>query len=88
MSFTVLKDDEVNAMLDDLRIDDLDEIRYVLAAALHEFSGNTQTPQDLFQQPPRMTTVHPDTQATSLYMPSCGPPGMACKSQNKCPIIC
>ncbi|KAL3962547.1 hypothetical protein ACCO45_004070 [Purpureocillium lilacinum] len=80
MTFTVLTDEQVNSVLEGLDLNELDEFRHVLASALHEFSTNTQADNDgVYQQPHRVTTYHPGTRATTLYMPSCGPEGMGCK---------
>ena len=80
MSLTVLSDDQVKAILNDLTLQEFEDFRHVLAGALHEFSTNTQAvDEEVFQQPLRITTRHPDTCATTLYMPSCGPDGMGCK---------
>ncbi|KAJ6437775.1 NAD(P)-binding domain [Purpureocillium lavendulum] len=70
----------VNAVLEGLDLNELDEFRHVLASALHEFSTNTEADDaGVYQQPHRVTTYHPGTRATTLYMPSCGPEGMGCK---------
>ena len=80
MTLTVLSDTQVSDILESLNIDELEQFRHVLAAGLHEFSTNTQADNDgAFQQPHRITTLHPGTKATTLYMPSCGPDGMGCK---------
>ncbi|KAM3438151.1 hypothetical protein MY4824_003394 [Beauveria thailandica] len=80
MTLTVLSDDQVNSILESLTLDELEEFRCVLAEALHEFSTGSQVDgADAFQQPHRITTQHPETKATTLYMPSCGPQGMGCK---------
>ncbi|KAF7560573.1 hypothetical protein G7046_g3563 [Stylonectria norvegica] len=76
MTFTVLSNDQTNAILESLSLDELDDFRLVLASALHEFSTNAD---EAFQQPHRTSTLHSDTGATTLYMPSCGPSGMGCK---------
>ncbi|CAM1506416.1 Fc.00g060570.m01.CDS01 [Cosmosporella sp. VM-42] len=76
MTFTVLSDDQVNAILENLNLDELDEFREELASALHEFSTNADAS---FEQPHRLSTLHKETSATTLYMPSCGPSGMGCK---------
>lgn len=82
MTFTVLTDEEVRAILEGLNIDGLEEFRQVLASALHEFSTNIQADEEgVYQQPHRVTTLHPGSQATTLYMPSCGPEGMGCKGE-------
>ncbi|OAA79025.1 NAD(P)-binding domain protein [Akanthomyces lecanii RCEF 1005] len=80
MTLTVLSDEQVNSIFESLNLDELEEFRHVLASALHEFSTGSQVDgADAFQQPHRITTVHPETKATTLYMPSCGPEGMGCK---------
>ncbi|KAL6690059.1 hypothetical protein J3F84DRAFT_390654 [Trichoderma pleuroticola] len=80
MTLTVLSDDQVKDILETLSLDELEDFRKTLADALHAFSTNLG-PDGLgvFQQPHRVSTLHPDTQATTLYMPSCGPSGMGCK---------
>ncbi|PHH90396.1 hypothetical protein CDD83_3810 [Cordyceps sp. RAO-2017] len=80
MTLTILSDEQVRTVLEGLSLDELDEFRHVLASALHEFSTNVEADdQGFYQQPPRLTTLHPDSRATTLYMPSCGPEGMGCK---------
>ncbi|KAK7418566.1 hypothetical protein QQX98_003911 [Neonectria punicea] len=78
MTLTILSDEQVNTVFENLNLDDLDEFRSVLASALHEFSTNVKAPME-FQQPRGVTTIHPDTQVKTSYMSSCGPCGMACK---------
>ncbi|KAF4460137.1 hypothetical protein FALBO_13096 [Fusarium albosuccineum] len=73
MTYTVLSDDQVNAILESLTVDELDEFRHVLASSLHEFSTGVPALEEAFQQPERISTLHPDTQAKTLYMPSCAP---------------
>ena len=80
MTLTVLSDDQVKSILEDLTVDELDEFRSILSSALNEFSTNTQAdPEGLYQQPHRTSTYHAGSKATTLYMPSCGPEGMGCK---------
>lgn len=77
---TVLSDDQVNSILENLKRDELEEFSNVLSRSLHEFSTNAQVADSgVFQQPRRVMTQHPETKATTLYMPSCGPKGMGCK---------
>ena len=84
MTLTVLSDDQVNTILEGLTLDELDEFSSVLSQSLHEFSTNAQVADSgVFQQPHRVTTRHPETQATTFYLPSCAPEGMGCKG-----IIC
>lgn len=84
MTFIVLSDDQVKDVLENLTVDELDEFRHVLSSALHEFSTNPKnTPVEPYQQPPRITTLHPTSKATTLYMPCAGPEGMGCKGKQK-----
>ncbi|KAF4982455.1 hypothetical protein FDECE_17508 [Fusarium decemcellulare] len=83
MTYTVLSDDQVNAILESLTVDELDEFRHVLASSLHEFSTGVPALEEAFQQPERISTLHPDTQAKTLYMPSCAPCGMGCKGKSQ-----
>lgn len=80
MTLTVLSDDQVKDILESLNPDELESFRATLASALHEFSTSVEADgEGLYQQPHRITTLHPTSQATTLYMPSCGPSGMGCK---------
>ncbi|KAL6817133.1 hypothetical protein J3E69DRAFT_369809 [Trichoderma sp. SZMC 28015] len=80
MTLTVLSDDQVRDILETLSLDELEDFRKTLADALHAFSTDLGTDGlGIFQQPHRVSTLHPDTHATTLYMPSCGPSGMGCK---------
>ncbi|KAF5592336.1 hypothetical protein FPANT_5426 [Fusarium pseudoanthophilum] len=80
MTYTVLSNDQVNSILEGLTIDELDEFRHVLASSLHEFSTGVPALEEAFQQPERISTLHPETMARTLYMPSCAPCGMGCKA--------
>lgn len=83
MTLTVLSDHQVQTILEGLTSDQLDEFSQVLSSALHQYSTNSQPgPNGPYQQPRRIKTHHNDTHATSLYMPSCGPEGMGCKSES------
>ncbi|KAM0486989.1 hypothetical protein ACHAPX_000256 [Trichoderma viride] len=80
MTLTVLSDEQVKDILENLSLDELEALRKTLAGALHAFSTSLGTDGlGVFQQPHRVTTLHPESQATTLYMPSCGPSGMGCK---------
>ena len=80
MTLTVLSDGQVKALLESLDLEELEDFRHTLAVALHDYSTNTQAEASgLYQQPHRITTLHPASHATTLYMPSCGPQGMGCK---------
>lgn len=82
MTLTVLSDEQVKDILENLSLDELEDLRKTLASALHAFSTSLGTDGlGVFQQPHRVTTLHPETQATTLYMPSCGPSGMGCKGK-------
>ncbi|KAF5645582.1 hypothetical protein F52700_2145 [Fusarium sp. NRRL 52700] len=80
MTYTVLSNDQVNSILEGLTVDELDEFRHVLASSLHEFSTGVPALEEAFQQPERVSTLHPETMARTLYMPSCAPCGMGCKA--------
>ncbi|CAF3505092.1 hypothetical protein SNK03_009854 [Fusarium graminearum] len=79
MTFTILSNDQVNSILEGLNVDELEEFRHVLASSLHEFSTGIPALEEAFQEPERTSTLHPDTMAETLYMPSCAPCGMGCK---------
>ncbi|RSL51478.1 hypothetical protein CEP53_008422 [Fusarium sp. AF-6] len=79
MTYTILSDDQVNSILEGLTVDELEEFRHVLASSLHEFSTGVPALEAAYQQPNRISTTHPETQAKTLYMPSCAPCGMGCK---------
>ncbi|KAI7766652.1 hypothetical protein LZL87_004952 [Fusarium oxysporum] len=80
MTYTVLSNDQVNSILEGLTVDELGEFRHVLASSLHEFSTGVPALEEAFQQPERISTLHPETMAKTLYMPSCAPCGMGCKA--------
>ncbi|SPJ77185.1 uncharacterized protein FTOL_06285 [Fusarium torulosum] len=79
MTYTILSNDQVNSILEGLTVDELDEFRHVLASSLHEFSTGVPALEEAFQQPEHTSTLHPETMARTLYMPSCAPCGMGCK---------
>ncbi|KAF4342387.1 hypothetical protein FBEOM_3679 [Fusarium beomiforme] len=82
MTYTILSNDQVNSILEGLTVDELDEFRHVLASSLHEFSTGVPALEEAFQQPERISTLHPETMAKTLYMPSCAPCGMGCKDSS------
>ncbi|KAF5027543.1 hypothetical protein F66182_360 [Fusarium sp. NRRL 66182] len=79
MTYTILSDDQVNILLEGLKIDELDEFSHVLASSLHEYSTGVPGLEEAFHQPDCTTTTHPETLAKTFYMPSCAPCGMGCK---------
>lgn len=82
MVLTVLDDDQVRGLLENLDADELARFRQVLNTALFEFSTDVQADEDgLYQQPHRTTTCHRQSQAMTLYMPSSCPQGMGCKGK-------
>lgn len=93
MTFTVLSDDQVDSILESLNIEELDEFRHVLASSLHEFSTSieateaTEEATEAYQQPRRTSTLHRDTLAKTMYMPSCAPCGMGCKGDFKSRLL-
>lgn len=80
MSLTILKDDEINDLLNVLTVDELESFRSVLKQALYEYSTGTQAIQDgEIQQPPRTSVTSPVTGCTTLFMPSMSTDGLGMK---------
>lgn len=80
MALTVLNDDHVKTILENLTLEEFDSFKLVLSSTLHEYSNNIQSVEDdTYQQPGRISTHSKATGATTLYMPSCSPAGMAVK---------
>lgn len=81
MTFTVLKDDEIKLLLENLTRDDLISFKGDLKAALHGYSTGTQKSsgwKSLHQ--PERTSIHNDVTGTNtLFMPSAGPAGLGIK---------
>ncbi|KAL1911967.1 hypothetical protein Sste5344_002162 [Sporothrix stenoceras] len=80
MPLTILKDDEINDLLNVLTVDELESFRSVLKQALYEYSTGTQAVQDgEIQQPHRTSVTSPITGCTTLFMPSCSTDGLGMK---------
>ncbi|KAK1774480.1 hypothetical protein QBC45DRAFT_385353 [Copromyces sp. CBS 386.78] len=80
MTFSILTDDEIKSLLNNLTIDELESFRKNLRDALHEYSTGAQTPgQALIHQPERTVVRSGVTGATTLFMPSCSPAGHGVK---------
>ncbi|CAK7269073.1 hypothetical protein SEPCBS119000_003385 [Sporothrix epigloea] len=80
MSLTILKDEEILDLLNNLTLDELEEFRGVLKQALYEYSTGTQDAKSgEIQQPPRTSVTSPVTGGTTLFMPSCGSGGIGMK---------
>lgn len=83
MALTVLTDDQVKTILENLTLDEYLDFKYAIATALHEYSNSPSMVRDgSHHQPHRVTTQNHDTGATTLYIPSCGPQGMGCKGKS------
>lgn len=81
MTLTVLTDDEIRLLLENLTQDDLLSFRDELKTALHGYSTGTQKPSEWksIHQPER-TSIHNDFRGTNtLFMPSAGPDGLGIK---------
>lgn len=79
MPLSVLTDDEIRLLLENLTQDDLEPFTAGLKLALHEYSTNTQSDDTLVHQPERISVHSPATGATTLFMPSTSPGGHGVK---------
>ncbi|KAK3504012.1 hypothetical protein B0T13DRAFT_522993 [Neurospora crassa] len=80
MTFSILTDDEIKSLLDNLTLDELESFRENLRDALHIYSTGALTPgQALIHQPERTVVRSGITGATTLFMPSCSPAGHGVK---------
>lgn len=80
MTFSILTDDEIKSLLDNLTLDELESFRENLRDALHVYSTGAHTPgQALIHQPERTVVRSGITGATTLFMPSCSPAGHGVK---------
>ncbi len=72
MTLTVLSDDQIQSLLENLTISDLQGFQNALTSALHEYSFSTRS-QDgnaSVHQPERISVQSQATGATTLFMPS------------------
>ncbi|ROT36662.1 NAD(P)-binding protein [Sodiomyces alkalinus F11] len=83
MALTVLTDEQIRTILENLTREEYAGFRESMARTLHEYSTkNNQAPEEeSYHQPHRVSTQNHTTGATTLYMPSCSPLGMGCKGK-------
>ncbi|GAP87080.1 putative family decarboxylase [Rosellinia necatrix] len=81
MSFTVLSDDNIRDLLENLTREEAGSLQQTLGNALHEYSTAVQqaAAASLYQQPERTSTYSDRTGATTLFIPSNSPVGHAMK---------
>ena len=77
---SVLTDEQIRELLENLTVDELESFRNELRGTLHQYSTGTNVTQaGLLHQPERIS-VHSDvTDATTLFIPSTSPGGHAVK---------
>ncbi|EFX03549.1 ornithine cyclodeaminase [Grosmannia clavigera kw1407] len=83
MSLTILTDEQIAGLLEDLTLEEAEGFRTALKTALHEYSTGTQTAGrgDDVQQPPR-TTISPgggSTRPSTVFVPSWSHDGVGMK---------
>jgi ornithine cyclodeaminase/alanine dehydrogenase-like protein (mu-crystallin family) len=77
---SVLTDDQIRELLENLTTDELETFRNELKGTLHEYSTSTQiTEASLLHQPERTSVHSAITGATTLFMPSTSPGGHGIK---------
>lgn len=77
---SVLTDDQIRDLLENLTVDELESFRSELRGTLHEYStGTNVTEAGLLHQPERISVHSSVTGATTLFMPSTSPGGHAIK---------
>jgi len=82
MSLTVLTDDQVRSILEDLSLEEAEALRNSLKAALHQYSTGTQAVTDGdIHQPERTSITSGSTGATTLFMPSSSTAGVGMKGE-------
>lgn len=84
MTLTVLTDDQIRALLENLTDAELDGFLGALTSALHEYSTRTQEGSATgtsIQQPERTAVRSAATGATTLFMPSCSSAGHCVKGK-------
>ncbi|CAI4220233.1 unnamed protein product [Parascedosporium putredinis] len=83
MPLTILTNDQVKSILENLTLAQLDGFQRNLSKALHEYSTDVKAVQDgTYHQPQRTSYGNPQTGATTLFMPSVGPAGMGVKGKS------
>ncbi|SPQ26847.1 93eb211c-69b4-444c-adb4-bb3115c7e18a [Thermothielavioides terrestris] len=78
MTLTVLADDQIQTLLENLTAADLEGFRNALASALHEYSARREGETSV-HQPERISVQSAATGATTLFMPSCNSAGNGIK---------
>jgi hypothetical protein len=79
MTLTVLTDDQIRSLLENLTAAELEGFRRALASALHEYSAGGKGGQTAIHQPERISVHSTATGATTLFMPSCNSAGNGVK---------
>ncbi|KAI1422555.1 UbiD family decarboxylase [Xylaria sp. FL1777] len=80
MSLTILSDEVICALLENLSREEAESFQDALKSALHEYSTGTQAiSESLYNQPARTSTYSERTGATTLFMPSSSPVGTGIK---------
>ena len=80
MSLTVLSDEQIRYLLENLSHEEAEGFVETLRNALHEYSTGTQSIKDGVVHQPERTSVHSNTTgATTLFMPSYSTLGHAVK---------
>lgn len=83
MPLSILTDDEISGLLENLTADELEAFRDSLKSALHDYSTGTQAEDGEIHQPHRTVTRSSLTGATTLFMPSCSPSGLGVKGERE-----
>jgi hypothetical protein len=78
MTLTILTDDQIRSLLENLTPAELEGFRCALASALHEYSTGIKGETSI-HQPERLSVHSNATGATTLFMPSCNPTGHGIK---------
>lgn len=82
MTLSVLSDDQIRSLLENLTADELAGFQESLRNALHEYSQSTQTDHVDGGQQIERTSVHSkETGATTLFMPSASSAGNGVKGE-------
>ncbi|KAK4100535.1 NAD(P)-binding protein [Parathielavia hyrcaniae] len=81
MTLTVLTDEQIRALLENLTVAELESFRVALASALHEHSAGIQG-ETSPHQPERVSVHSTATGATTLFMPLHNSSGHGVKGQN------
>jgi hypothetical protein len=82
MSLSILTDDQIKDLLENLTLDELESFRESLKGALHEYSNGVQGVDNVtIHQPSRISVHSSSTGATTLFMPSCSSAGHGIKGK-------